>query len=412
MPGSKEPADSAPDWGKALVAAGTTLTGGGGENGNTSSATADLTKAIAGDMAEIRKHLTRFGAVLGAAAVAIVGGLGYAQVHEAFPLPAGRLAFATPYWLIWLVVCLLVAAAVWRWIFRARMKTIQNVGGFLVLLGGILFLPWILGFLRGDVPVDVSRPRGLTTGLALGSFLAVGGAAWLASRFFGAQRRILIAPDDALTKLGDADERRGRDYFFGEVARGEGAASLRDLELRAARLDRVARRLPADSDEAKRASSEATSLAGVIELALSSAALWILECRSSKAFDGRKTKIALGMTVLGLVLVFGIADYAKGERELVNLRTKCQTAVKAGAIDACDPVRTDFNKAAVELRLAEAKEKQASAISDARTVLTTTPATPAARVDWIEACLIVLRSQLDPKVEPDLAAKCVALLSG
>jgi hypothetical protein len=397
--------------GKALSAAGKTLAGGG-DDGAPPSLAASAVTAIAGDMAEIRKHLTRIGAALGAAAVAILGGLGYAQVHQAFPLPAG--SFGTiplPRGLIWLLVSIAIAIVLWYWVLRARMRTLWNTLGFVVLVAVLFFLAWAPGWVRGDWSIDISHSRVLTTALALGSLLAVGGAAWLASRFFGAQRRIVIASDGDWTKLPDKEERRACEHFFAEVAQGEGAASLLALDFRAGRLDRIARRLPEESEEAKRAHAESTALKDLVLLAIYTASLLILEYRSSRAFDGLKSKIALGMTVLGLILVFGIADYAKGQRDLIDLRAECQKAVTAGAADACDPVRNSLTAAAAEVRLAQAKEELDEAVADARETLEgDAPQTPAQKVDWLAACVTVLRAAPALKTEPGLSAKCAALL--
>jgi hypothetical protein len=232
-------------------------------------------------MQAIRDLLQKFGAALGAAGAALMTGLGYTQIHKIFPLPAGSSG--------WLVVLAVVGSA-----------------------SGLI------------------------------------GAAWLAARFFGAQRRILVSSEQEhgsarrrrwlAKRKGFTDfERELRDQVFDEQAREDGAKTLRDVELRALRYERIARRTK-DEERAKTLQAEADRLKGNVRLALVQAAAVVLERRSHQAFKGLLSAVLLLLTIAGIIAVFGLADWSQGERDLIALRKSCAEAQKAGAINACDPV--------------------------------------------------------------------------
>lgn len=236
-------------------------------------------------MKAMRELLRGFGAALGAGATALLTGLGYTQVHKIFPLPAD--------YSVWMLL------------------------------------------------------------LAIGaSVSALVGAAWLAGRFFGAQRRIGIGTEPGEKRhflrsllrgrIGGEQrdtlflhsERELRDRVFADGAAEEEAVTLRDVELRALRLQRIARRTT-DETQAKKLNAEADRLRGRVRLVLVRAAAEILERRSYQAFKGSLTKVALLLAILGIVGTFGLADWSQGQRDLIGLRKSCAEAKKAGAIDAC-----------------------------------------------------------------------------
>jgi hypothetical protein len=301
---------------------------------------------IAAGMEEIRTLLRRMGAALGAAATAILAGLGWAQVHETFPLPEGK--------------------------------------------------SWLL------IPGAVA------------SIAAFGGAAWLAARFFAAQRRIVIASDESAGEDFEDKEKDARDAVFQLHSLEEVAPSVYAMELRAYRLQRLARELSSDDLRKKKLESEGNRLLDLVDLALSQAALWILEIRSKRAFTGGGTFLALALTVLGIVGLFGIADYAKGQRDLIDLRAKCQDALNKGAVDACDPVRSSASKLTAKQKAAAAKKKAENELKDATTILTgDAPTTVADKIKWLNACVIVLGvtdAVPDAEPPPDLVAACSSLI--
>ncbi|MEK6274360.1 MAG: hypothetical protein AABM30_03395 [Actinomycetota bacterium] len=180
------------------------------------------------------------------------------------------------------------------------------------------------------LPADSS---GWTWALAVASSVgSLVGAAWVAGRFFGAQRRIGIKTEAGRETLRPR-ERELRDRVFTDTAAEEDAAALRDVELRAIRLNRIAQH--SSKAKAKDLQDEAERLQGKVRLACVRAAAEILEWRSQQAFNGVLTKVAVLMTILGIVGIFGVADWSQGQRDLVALRKSCAEATTAGAIDAC-----------------------------------------------------------------------------
>jgi hypothetical protein len=191
------------------------------------------------------------------------------------------------------------------------------------------------------VPANVS---GLSKVLLVASLAAaVIGSMWLAGRFLRAQRMILITSDD--TKWPD-DMLRGEDRTTGirvlrEHAQEELAEGLRDVELRALRLEKVARRLKASGDaRAGATAAEADRLYSFVATALHRAAATILQDRSRRAFSPGLTLVAFLLAAVGIAGAFGFADYYKGQRGLTELRSKCVTAESAGVTDACKAFET------------------------------------------------------------------------
>jgi len=220
--------------------------------------------------------LQRTGAALGAAATAVLAGLGYTQLHQIFPVPA-------------------------------------NVSGFSQSL------------------------------LAASLAAAVVGSMWLAGRFLRAQRIILITSDHKKwprAMLLGQDRKTGI-RVLNEHAREEMAGALRDVELRALRLERVARRLTESGDDrAESITAEADRLYSFVAIALHRAAATILQDRSRRAFSPGFTVVAFLLAAVGIAGAFGFADYYKGQRDLVDLRSKCVMAESAGVTDACSAFET------------------------------------------------------------------------
>ena len=259
------------------------------------------TDAIAKDMAAIRDHLRKTGAGFAAGATLILTGLGYSQVHELFPLPeTGK----------WIVAVIGVG------------------GGFLALASAAWFTGRIFGAQRRILLDEKTTPRS-----------ARRSPPWWAY-FFGQPR-----PPDKTEDPLKPDEQAVRDRLYREHARNELAVSLEAVEDRALRLDRIAR----DQEGRKiadRAAKQAKHLIGVVAIAQAETALSILERRARDAFSGGFTKVLVGLFVVGIVMVFGAADYAKGERERIKLLADCQKAVDEGALDACDPIRSEADQSA------------------------------------------------------------------
>ncbi|MDQ3381958.1 MAG: hypothetical protein M3546_16875 [Actinomycetota bacterium] len=75
-------------------------------------------------------------------------------------------------------------------------------------------------------------------------------------------------------------------------------------------------------------------------------------------------------------------------------------------------MRSSLDTAAAELRVALAKEELDDAVDAARRTLEgAAPITLAEKVDWLAACVTVLRAAPALKTEPGLSAKCSALIS-
>lgn len=252
----------------------------------------------------IRSLLQKTGAAFGAGATLVLAGLGYTQVHQIFPLPPGR--------------------------------------GYLI---------WFA----------------LAAGLA-----ALGGGAWVTARFFGAQRRILLSTGGGvhhrwwkkirhpslLFTSGPIDlrwrDRHIRRDTFHEHAQEQGKSSMEEVENYGLMKWREAENAP----ECERATliEQAKFYDAFVEAVLSRTATKILERRAAAAFHGLFTILALAITVTGIVVLFGLADYSKGQRDLIDLRTKCSEAVGKGATDACDSIRSSAAQKAAKDEAAKEQE--------------------------------------------------------
>lgn len=290
-------------------------------------------------MASMRTLLQRTGAVLGAAATALLAGLGYAQLHNIFPIP-------------------------------------KNVGSYTHILLFIFLLA------------------------------AFGGAAWLTAIFFMAQRQILIGTywnDD----LGRADTQIA-DRVKNEFAREEDAASIRAVELRAVRLAGVARALSGtDAKGAKAAKGESDRLWGVVHLALVRTAATILEERSRRAFRGLPTIIAFLAAVIGIVGIFALSDYYKGQRDLYLAREKCAQAEANGIVGACSAYETP--SLTKKRQDAETKLKNEAAQKAAAALASLSPAQTKALTQAADCEVAIAALQKEERPSSQARLRAVAL---
>lgn len=224
-----------------------------------------------------------------------------------------------------------------------------------------------LGFTQNIFPIPKNLDGGWTALLISAVIAAVVGSVWLTSIFLTAQRRILIPADESDDDdLGD--ERSTAVRVRRDHARWEQAESLRDVEWRALRLQRIARSTE-DADEAKAAKAEADRLFAFIGVALVRAAATVLEERARKAFRGRPTTIAVVLAAAGIIGVFGLSAYFKGQRDLLSLREQCWKAQKAGVVGACSAFSTAWQaeqqRAAVVKANAESEQAKQAAMKEA-----------------------------------------------
>jgi hypothetical protein len=330
-------------------------TGGGGATG---AAPVDPGLDVDGLRAGIdgvREHLRRFGAAFGGVATAVLGGLGYATIHELFPAPAGS------EWLYWLAAAAAVAA----------------VGGAVVLVG----------------------------------------------RFFAGQRRILLT-----TRLTSKYQHRQFALSKREAvaalavlqdhANEEGAKDLEALEWRALRLERIARSV--DPDEAAALEDEAIRLHDVVRVALVRAVAAVAERRAQNAFSGTATKLAVAFAAAGVIVLWGAADYSKGQRDLIELREKCAKAVKEGAVTACEPVVAEAEREMIQAKLdadkAQAQRAERRAAAQALRNLTAADravgATGRAAVRRARSCATIVARRLKGQPETVQAEAITACVRG
>lgn len=269
------------------------------------------------------------------------------------------------------------------------------------------------------IPPDPGWRYALILGLLSGGTLAAFiGAVVFAGGFFLAQRRVLVGTG-AVSSLQREDARIARQIYT-EHARENDASDIRSLELRALRYERIGRSLPSDDQATaeqkarkKSLGDEAQRINAVVAIALARAAVAVLERRSEAAFGSKRAFLAAVATVVGIALMFGTAAYSKGERDLIDLRTKCQAALDKGAIDACDPVRhnkSKLNDLRKKLRKSEAqveKLKQQSKVAMARAAL---PEVARNRLRSLERCTTVLTANTELKIKPaQIPALCAML---
>jgi hypothetical protein len=258
-------------------------------------------------MAAMRTDLRKNGSALATGSAAVLGAIGYTQLHQIFPAPANG-------WFTPVVAASIAAAAM--------------------------------------------------------------GTSFLVSRVFAATRRILIGSDASARGLSHSERARALAVLT-EHAREQQAQTLRALEYRALRLGRVAQRPEASSALSAAAKSESDRLYGVIYIALKRAAATILEERTRKALGGRLSAAAFLLAAAGVAGVFALADYSKGQRDLIDLRTKCATAEAQvplackAIVSSTAPSKPAPSAAARALACARAVDTAGGLTSTARTQLET-----------------------------------------
>ncbi len=174
---------------------------------------------------------------------------------------------------------------------------------------------------------------------------AIVGSVALTARFFIAKRRILIdtmefmerrpAPSFVRTvpsRQGgmSIDERRIVERRLREFAHEEGVADVTLAEARAERLRRVAGAAAAEGEAevAKLARTEAQRLSAGLSAAISQAALLVVERRSAAVYKSVWAITFALMAAFGAVGVFVVADWSKGEREVVEAWVQCNKDLK------------------------------------------------------------------------------------
>jgi hypothetical protein len=214
--------------------------------------------------------------------------------------------------------------------------SLQQTGSALGAVGGVLIagLGWTRVHDLFPLPAE-NRPYLLVAAI-VAALAATGGSAGLAAQFFLAQRRILVATDhDDLA--GESELEPQEQEIQSRIERGhartEYGETLLDLEMRAFRFERMARN--ASCDEQKKLKAEAARLNELVSIGGTRVAATILERRAARAFTGSQTLAALSLAILGTAGLFGLADYSRGQRDLIKLRTDCALAVQKVKTDPC-----------------------------------------------------------------------------
>lgn len=183
----------------------------------------------------------------------------------------------------------------------------------------------------------VPSSRGWIGWLAFALALAaVAGAFWLTAIFFSAQRRIVFKPSDPQRPAGfDPDEWQLVTATLTEHAQEENAASARALEDRALRLDRIARGMPAGTEEAKAVAAESDRLYTKLSVASLRAVVAVAERRSEAVFrlSNSAVWVPACLAALSIVGLFMLSDYSKGQRELLDLQATCVKSPVPGCPD-------------------------------------------------------------------------------
>ncbi len=223
----------------------------------------------------IRANIRAFGAAIGTGATAILAGLGWTTIHNLFPPPQKH-----------------------AWIA-------------------------LIGVLLGIVAVIASL---LLTAL-----------------FFAAQRRVVFKPSDPKGAVGLAKhEQTLVEQVLVEHASEEGASSAAALEMRALRLERIAReRAAPDDTDTKALVAEAARLNDRLVIAGVRAAASVVESRNEALFRASHKNIALiaaAMAASSIIGLFFLADFSKGQRELIDLQAKCAKVAEAKRPTACEDV--------------------------------------------------------------------------
>jgi hypothetical protein len=158
---------------------------------------------------------------------------------------------------------------------------------------------------------------------------------------------------------------------------------------------------------AEAAKRESDRLWGVVHLALVRTAAAILEQRSRNAFRGLPTIIALALSVAGIVGIFALSDYYKGQRDLYQAREKCAQAEADGIVGACAP----FESASLtqERHAAETKLKVEDARRAAVALASLSPAQKSALTEAAGCELAVAALQKEERPSSQARLRAVAL---
>lgn len=226
-------------------------------------------------MAAIRQNIRAFGAAVGTGATAIIAGVGWTTVHNLFPPPHAHPG---------------------------------------------------LGWLGAGLGV-----------------IAVLAALLLTALFFAAQRRVVFQPSDPQKAPGlAAGEKHIVEQVLSEHAAEEGATSAAALEMRALRLERIARERATPYDTTTKAlMAEAVRLNDRLAIASVRAAASVVESRNEALFraSGKNGALwAASFASLSIIALFFLADYAKGQRDLIDLQAKCAKATAAQRPTSCTDV--------------------------------------------------------------------------
>ncbi|HET8893314.1 MAG TPA: hypothetical protein VFM96_04375 [Gaiellaceae bacterium] len=268
---------------------------------------ADLTAG----MQKMRDDLTGFGKSIGTIATGVLGAVGYTQIHSIFPFPLGA-----PGWVSWSTL----AAAVF----------------------------------------------------------GVAGVTFLVFRFFFARRRILLTASDETQELPKLwwhyivfwkDEERIASNCELEYADAERWPSLAAVEAEAERLTREARGKTGDA--AKKEWAEAYRLDKVVDLGLTGASYMLLERRTRGAYGGPVAAIALICGIGGIGFVFGVADWAKGQRSLPQQRVREAQVCVARAEASKDPLIRALRSACIAKAKADLSATTTTATTTAPVTTTT-----------------------------------------
>jgi hypothetical protein len=206
--------------------------------------------------------------------------------------------------------------------------TLQKTGtGVGAIATGVL---GVIGYTRADdiFPFPPHHPSWLPwlTGAAAGSALLA--TALLITRFYGAQRRVLIGSDLSGPPFYAWRTRRLINTRARKMCNELGVASLQALDLRSDRLARFAHVLdrvhdsasgdvPAHPENARIAAlarREAQRLQDTLRLSLTQIGAFILERRTRGAMGGLLSYLLILVAVVGVAFTFAIGDWAKGRR--------------------------------------------------------------------------------------------------
>ncbi|WP_088285415.1 hypothetical protein [Kineosporia sp. A_224] len=165
--------------------------------------------------------------------------------------------------------------------------------------------------------------------------LAIVGSILLTSRFFAARRRVLINTDDYIDQphqLKGLDQSEAEVIYkrLAKLAESEGVASIPVLERRISRLQRVALTAKSGGQDkaAAAAIAEADRVGAALNLAVSEAALLVLERRSADVYRQPFTTVFAATAAIGIAGVFLLGQWAQSDQDKTARWLACQTDLK------------------------------------------------------------------------------------